>query len=1727
MNCMRIKKVLISMLSLIISMGQIYPGSYVMAAAVPNTIENPGFETGDMTGWTIVEGEAFSENSVSGDTIWWAEAIPYHQEGNYHLNGWKCAESATGKVRSSVFKLDGSGWITFKLGGGKNLNLVNMKVRDAYTDEIIAIYGNTAFADINFPNVDKGLRLANMEQYRADLSEYIGRELYIELEDYASSDWGLLFADAFFTYHENIPTEGLLATNFIIKNAGFETGDIRGWTVVEGGAFGTESVSSDTTWWAEDIPYNQEGNYHLNGWKYPESEKGKLRSSTFKLVGSGWMTFKLGGGGNPNEVNIEVYDADKNELIAVYGNTEFADVNFPHVDQGMRLANMVQYKADLTDFIGKDLYIQVVDNATSGWGIVFADAFFTYYPSIQNLPTDAVEAVNKYILPTVVSKYGIANPDFETGTLEGWEATTESVFTVSNENAEALKAQNSYYAISQKEETGEMKSMNFAIGNAAQIEFLLAGDSDADNLYVALVDADTSEVIKKETPTSETFKKVVWDIKQYLGKKVYIKVADESNTGKILVDGFEVNKGILSHWNFDETAGKKAKDSAADIDDYVNYTFNDAKYKPSTDPLWRNAGIKNGALLFDGYSTWIERDTASFGEISDEVTIEGWVAPRSYEWGDGGKLSAIANQHSKDKKEGFILGMYRHGTWSFQLGIGNKWVEVWSRDKVLEKNKWSHVAATFDKKTSTAKIYLNGELIAEEKTPENRGINISAAKLRVGKNNEALSLNGVFDYHMFNGLIDELKIYNKALTEEEIQNQYREDLTIHNGVIPTIDYKDIGLDARVYDGDRYRPQYHAIPAGHWMNEPHAPIYYNGKYHLFYQHNPQGPFFHQIHWGHWVSDDMVHWEQLPVALAPEKGDIAPDGVWAGDATYDKDGNPVLLFTAGNDSKIPNQAVGLATPKNLNDPKLIEWEMYPQIVNEQKTGMGKIGEFRDNFTWKDDGKWYQIITSNSPSTGSGTALIYVSEDLYNWEYKGELYTANVSKYPYLGTVWELPVLLTIRDQKGNEKHILTVLPAGAKADVEVFYWIGEFDKVNYRFIPDHEEPKLMDLGDSKFTGGSGMVDPKTGRTLFFTIAQLINGTGGNQFYYDLGWAHNAGLPISLSLGDDGELRFDPIEELQSLRGQQVVSFTDKSLEEANQLIQNVKGDTLEIQLEIAAQDADKFGIKVRRTPNGQEETLLYYDKQQQSFYVDRNKTTADADMKMSSGVQGGKVDLGSENLKLHVYLDRSMVEAYINSRKSLTTRVFPSKSDAMGLQLWADGNIKIQSMKVWEVKSAYGDGTIVPAYWGENSGSTPSNVGELINHDFASGDLTGWIVAEGNAFSNEHVTDLDTFWGGPFNISGEIPGKYHLWGFNQAAGGDSLTGVLKSQNFVLGGNGQIDFLIGGGQDIDKLYISLVRASDGEELFKTTGRNSEQYYRAKWDASQYIGQDLYIKIVDQHTGGFGHINIDDVNVPVELGEFTIEGIPDTLGINQKAQIHVNRVLKNNYAKDVTKDCTFRIVDTSIAEIDVNGLITAKKAGDTVLEVMYEGNQGVQKATHKIIVKNTTGGTTNNGGGSSGGTTNSGSSASGGTIIAPSKPTESLSDTQNREKISIKLSLTEGTATGSAGNISILVKPYIQNGRTMVGIRDIASLLQIESKNVVWNAKDKTILIKSSDKEIKLIIGQNYALVNNEKLTMDVPPQVKDGRTVLPIAYIARLFGVDVEFAKDTKEVIFSISQ
>jgi len=755
--------------------------------------------------------------------------------------------------------------------------------------------------------------------------------------------------------------------------------------------------------------------------------------------------------------------------------------------------------------------------------------------------------------------------------------------------------------------------------------------------------------------------------------------------------GASEDENLLLYLKMDEESGNTCLDSAKKQEAAkVFYVLSNGTYQDPIDPQWRKNGVKGGALQFDGYSTFIRYDYENMAVGGEAISIDLWVAPRAYEWLDpnGDKLTAIISQHSKSDNQGFILGMSRHGSWSFQVGLGDRWIEIWDDGHPLEKYQWSHITAVFDGAKGEIKLYKNGELINSKLIFEGAKIyKALETPLLIGKNNESDTI-GPFSKEMFSGLMDEVRIYKTALNEKTIKKLHKAGTA--KGEIKAVYFDDIWFDDSLLLNDKYKPSYHISAVQHWMNEPHAPLYYNGKYHLFYQFNPFGPYWQQIHWGHWVSDDLVNWKNVKEALSPTKDTVAPDGIWSGGATYKNDGTPVLLFTAGDDSRslnpISNQNVGLAYPVDSSDPNLLEWEMSDRLAVKQEAGQGRAGEFRDPHIWKEDGVWYMIICSGSTKYGTGDVLCYTTTDdsFVNWEFRGSVYEWNAPVSTF-GTSWELPVLLPIcyEDGSASGKYFFAISPAPAgKADNEVFYWIGEFDKESCRFTPDFEKPKLIDYGNNVFTGPSAFIDPNTG---YITMFSIIQDQRTSTEQYNSGWAHNAGLTRILYLDKNNNLIVKVTPNISNNFGETLLDEKNLTLSQANQKLANIKGDTLHIKLKIKQNSADKFGIYVLQSPDKRERTQIYFDGANNKLGINTGLSSMKQNVK---GNFSGDFVLDDGILSMELFLDRSIIEGFFNDRNTLTARVYPTLENAKGMELFSDADdIEILEMIIHDMKSIY--------------------------------------------------------------------------------------------------------------------------------------------------------------------------------------------------------------------------------------------------------------------------------------------------------------------------------------------------------------------------------------------------------------------------------------------------------
>ncbi len=389
--------------------------SYTYKLAIKDTTDhrlvNGGFENG-LDGWTQVG----NIGGVSSDTHYWlddpesAEGYEFGMDGNMMFSAYApgALEGAVGTLTSSTFTVGGSGFVTFKVGAMRDGNYVYVDVVDASTKQILARYYNGLWAE-RTDDVKSGCTLV---AYKADLSAFMGREVFFRISDNADSGYGLFFADSFVTYYEAEP-EGFNAatpvdyepsgTIYDLFNGGFELGDVQGWW--NNGEIG--AVTSADTFFS-GTAYGKNGSFLYSGVEDSvdgvkqgngrEGNVGTLTSSVFEIGGSGYISFMLGGGAN-QLCYVQVIDAVTGEVLARYH------------QQAMQDAVLIQYVADLSAYIGRTARIQVVDYATSGWGCVSFDNVVTYYASTDALPAG---------ITANDIKDAVVNGSFETGNTDGW-----------------------------------------------------------------------------------------------------------------------------------------------------------------------------------------------------------------------------------------------------------------------------------------------------------------------------------------------------------------------------------------------------------------------------------------------------------------------------------------------------------------------------------------------------------------------------------------------------------------------------------------------------------------------------------------------------------------------------------------------------------------------------------------------------------------------------------------------------------------------------------------------------------------------------------------------------------------------------------------------------------------------------------------------------------------------------------------------------------------------------------------------------------------------------------------------------------------------------------------------------------------------------------------------------------------------------------------------------------
>lgn len=679
-------------------------------------------------------------------------------------------------------------------------------------------------------------------------------------------------------------------------------------------------------------------------------------------------------------------------------------------------------------------------------------------------------------------------------------------------------------------------------------------------------------------------------------------------------------------------------------------------------------GIKGKALLCDGYSIW------SKGELKLEdyssISVSLWVLPTSFDNNTG-----IFSNLNSENNCGFEITCNKFGQLRFIFGDGNTLYKLNSKRVCIKLGEWSHITVTFDSNVGWIYLYINGVEMTRYQTPSNIKVKASDKNLYIGRSQEARVVDDYICLDVFDGAINNIKIYDSALSRNEVYENYYDDLKPYNDSIPFVSKEVLSLNRGNFKDDIQRPKYHLIAPSKWMNEPHAPIFFNGYYHIFYQANPHAPVWNNIKWGHMISEDMIRWTDLPIALDTADNDFDRDGCWSGSCYYDEKGIPTIFYTAGNDELTPNQMVTMAKSDYLRsgDNKLEKWTRHPEVLVKQSQEMGWFGEFRDPFVWKEKNQWFMLVGTGTADNTGGNAVIFSSLDMISWTYHGNImeYDYNICKE--VGQVWELPVQLPLRNTEGEiKKHIFIFCSCRVQDEVvETYYFIGEWDSKNKKFIKDHEQPKLFDLGNGTFTGGCGFVTPDN-RSVIFTISQ-----GKRDFYgeFTSGWAHNGGMPIELYLNDDNILGIKPINEVKSLRKKKLLCFENTTLSQINEELQYISGNMLEVNLE-----AENCNIGISILHGESDVTTIKYDKESEKYLAINNDKVISKYRDLID-----KVDISNE-IKLNCFLDHSMLECYINESKSITVRNYATIAKRQVI-LDGDKDAVIKYFEIWEMDSAY--------------------------------------------------------------------------------------------------------------------------------------------------------------------------------------------------------------------------------------------------------------------------------------------------------------------------------------------------------------------------------------------------------------------------------------------------------
>jgi len=447
--------------------------------------------------------------------------------------------------------------------------------------------------------------------------------------------------------------------------------------------------------------------------------------------------------------------------------------------------------------------------------------------------------------------------------------------------------------------------------------------------------------------------------------------------------------------------------------------------------------------------------------------------------------------------------------------------------------------------------------------------------------------------------------------------------------------------------DPHRPGYHFVnPEGIASPfDPNGAIYWKGRYHLFYIFQDDRSGIKMDHWGHISSTDLFHWRHHPTNLL--------DGMYSGNCFVNSEGVPTICYH----QKGQGNAMAVALDDELNEWKKLDTN---PITPETQEGDEHHGKYRswDPHGWLEDDTYYAIFGGQRPAVAKAPTLGG------EWQYVGDLFAHGVEGVSLEEDV-SCPDLFKLGD-----KDVLLCISHGLGCR----YYVGEWK--DEQFYPESHEK--MSWVDHSFFAPESLIDDKGRRIMWAWILDAPE----FGVRWEQGWSGILSMPRVLSMGDDGRLRIDVPEEIEALRYGAFKKRNFAVQPGSDMVIDGIGGDSLELFIEMESSQASQFGVKVAVSPDGQEETSIYYDASEGMLKVDTRKSGPEHP---SQALEAAPFKLKKgERLKLRVFVDKSVVEVFANSRQAIARRIYPSRADSIGVSLFSTGgSTRVRRLDAWKI------------------------------------------------------------------------------------------------------------------------------------------------------------------------------------------------------------------------------------------------------------------------------------------------------------------------------------------------------------------------------------------------------------------------------------------------------------